>query len=364
MHQSTPPRPRADRPRGGFLPSSLLSLAVVAGLVTAACSPPNETDQTADQRSAESGSAPADSSSGQGSESVTVTDGMGRTVTVKQPARRVVSMMPSVTEWIIAMGGSDRLVARTDYDDDPAIAALPSVGGGLTPSVEWLAARRPDLVVAWPDAPSRSLVARLEGLGIPVYTAPSETVEEGLRTARDLGEILGLESAAGAAIAEVEDGLQAVSTAVAGLDRRDVLFLIGLDPLMAAGPGTFVDQLLERAGGGNVLADLSVPWPRLSLEEVLRRAPDVVVVASAGDSRPLDALRDQPGWRDVPAIRDGRVYAVDPDRINRPGPRMDESAARLAHLIHGDLPGLADAPLPGAASRLTPAPDSPSGGSS
>ena len=271
---------------------------------------------------------------------ITVTDGAGRSVTVPEPVDRVVAMMPSVTEWIIAMDAEDRLVARTDYDDHPAVADLPSVGGGLTPSVEWLAAREPDLVVAWPDAPSRSLVAQLEGLGIPVYAAPSETMEEGLRTARDLGTLMALDSAASAVIAEVEAGLDSVAAAVAGRDRPTVLFLIGLDPLMAAGPGTFVDQLLRRAGGENALADLDVLWPQLSLEAVLRRAPEVIIVGSAGETDPQSALEGRPGWRTVPAVRDGRVHDVDPDLVNRPGPRMDEAARALARLIHGRVPGL------------------------
>lgn len=367
MHQSTPPRPRTGRPRGKLLRSSVssfIALTTLQGLAATACAPPNDADRPTDQEAAERRSVAPDSLREAGRDTVTVTDGAGRILLVRRPARRVVSMMPSVTEWIIAMGGSDRLVARTDYDDDPAVAALPSVGGGLTPSVEWLAARQPDLVVAWPDAPSRSLVARLEGLGIPVYTAPTETVEEGLQTARDLGRILGLEAASAEAVAEVEAGLEAVSAAVAGQDRPDVLFLIGLDPLMAAGPGTFVDQLLVRAGGNNVLADLEILWPQLSLEEVLRRAPDVVVVASAGERPPLDALRNQPGWRSVPAIQAGRVYAVDPNRINRPGPGMDESAARLARLIHGGVPGLPDATPPAASRPAAGAVHPPAGGPS
>lgn len=270
--------------------------------------------------------------------SLSVTDGADRAITLEAPARRVVSMMPAVTEWIIAMGAADRLVARTDYDDHPALADLPSVGGGLTPSVEWLVARRPDLVVAWPDAPSRSLVSRLEAVGIPVYAAPSETIAEGLATARDMGTLLALDSAAETAVADVVAGLDSVAAAVAGNPRPDVLFLIGLDPLMAAGPGTFVDQLLRRAGGRNVLQGLDVLWPQLSLEEVVRRAPDVVIVGSAGEPDPLAALRGRPGWREVPAVRDGRVYRVDPNLVNRPGPRMDEAARTLARLIHGGAP--------------------------
>lgn len=348
MHPDRADRPltRRSRPPVPVLAPSVVLVLALASLT--ACS----TDETAgrDARSdtgshlvhsdtASRGARDADA----GHESpppLVVADGAGRTVTLQEPARRIVSMMPSVTEWVVAIGAVDRLVARTDYDDHPAVAGLPSVGGGLTPSVEWLAARRPDLVVAWPDAPSRTLVARLEALGIPVYTAPSETIGQGLATARDLGTLTGLDSAAAVAVAEVEAGLDSTATAVAAHDRPAVLFLIGLDPLMAAGPGTFVDQLLDRAGGRNVLADLDILWPQLSLEEVVRRAPDIVVVAAAGQADPLGALAGRPGWRNVPAVANGRVHAVDPDLVNRPGPRMDEAAATLARRIHGAVTGL------------------------
>lgn len=266
--------------------------------------------------------------------SIRVVDGGGRAVAMAEPARRVVSLMPSVTEWILAMDAGSRLVARTDYDDHPAVRALPSVGGGLTPSVEWLAALEPDLVVSWPDAPSRSLVSRLEALGIAVYTAPSETVAEALKTAADVGLLLGLDARADSVIADTRAGLDAVRRSVADREPADVLFLIGLDPLMAAGPGTFVDELVTAAGGRNVLAGTGLRWPQLSLEEVLTRAPDVVIVGSAAAEDPAARLEGRPGWRDVPAVRTGRVHGVDPDRINRPGPGLDEAAAELARLIH------------------------------
>lgn len=253
-------------------------------------------------------------------------------------------MMPSITEWVIAFGAADRLVARTDYDDHPAVADLPTVGGGLTPSVEWLAAREPDLVFAWPDAPSRSLVARLEALGIPVYTAPSETIGEALDVAADIGALLALEAVADPVVAGIRAGLDSVRSAVAGRPRPGVLFLIGLDPVIAAGPGTFLDELVTIAGGRNVLEGTPLRWPQLSMEEVVARAPQVVIVGSASVEDAPAALRGRPGWREVPAVRTGRAHAVDPGRVNRPGPGLAESAALLARLIHGE-PGARD-PVP------------------
>ena len=102
---------------------------------------------------------------------ISVRDDAGRTIALAQPAQRIVSLMPTVTDLVIALGRANVLIARTDFDADPRIADLPSIGGGLTPSVEWLAAQRPDLVISWPDNASRSLVGRIESVGIPVYSA-------------------------------------------------------------------------------------------------------------------------------------------------------------------------------------------------
>lgn len=282
-----------------------------------------------------------DDGGGTGAATIAVTDGAGRQFRLERPAQRVVSLVPSLTDWIIALGEAQRLVARTDYDQDPAIAHLPSVGGGLDPSVEWLTAQRPDLVLAWPDAPNRSMVARLASVGIPVYTAPIQTIEQALSTASDLGRLLDADSAAARSVARVRAGLDRVVASVGDRSSPSVLFLIGLAPITASGPGTFLDELLTVAGGRNAVADIPILWPNLSLEEVVRRGPDVVIVAGggagaeAGSPHPARTLAARPGWRDVPAVRYGRVHAVDPDVVHRPGPHLHESAALLARLIHG-----------------------------
>lgn len=267
-------------------------------------------------------------------DAIVVTGPGGRTVSLEEPARRVVSMIPAVTEWVIAMGAADRLVARTDFDHHPAVDTLPSVGGGLTPSIEWLAARRPDLVISWPDAPSRSIVSRLEGVGITVYTAPIESIDDAMAAAIDVGALLGEETAAERATARVRASLDSVRAGVAHRDPPSVLYLIGMEPLMAAGPDTFVDELIRAAGGRNVLHDLGTRWPQLSLEEVVRREPEIVIVGSVRAEDPAALLASRPGWRDVPAVRRGAVYAVDPDVMNRPGPRLADAAAHLATLFH------------------------------
>ncbi len=271
---------------------------------------------------------------------IAVTDDVGREVRLAAPAARVVSLLPAATDAILALDAADRLVARTDYDTHPALAALPSVGGGLTPSIEWLAALRPDLVISWRDAQSRTLVQRLDELGIPVYSANPESVADAERLTRQVGRLLGLDARADSLAASfraaLDDVRQRLDAASAG--TPSVLYLISVDPPRAAGPGTFVDELITAAGGRNTFDDARALWPEVSLEEVVRRQPDIVVLGVAGaDARTIARLETAPGWREVRAVRAGRVVAVDTDLFNRPGPGLARAVVQLAAILHPDL---------------------------
>jgi ABC-type Fe3+-hydroxamate transport system substrate-binding protein len=254
------------------------------------------------------------------------------------PARRIISLVPAHTDLILALGAADRLIARTVFDEDARLQALPSIGDALVPSVEWIAAERPDLVMAWPDAGSRSVVARLRGLGVPVYAARVETLAELRRTIADVGRLLGLETAADSVRRRLDSALADVEAAVRGRPRPRVLHLIGLDPPVAAGPGTFVQELIERAGGENVMADAAMLWPQVSLEHVLAAAADVVIIASERpESALLADLRGRAVWRELEPVREGRVHVVDADLFSRPGPSLVDALPSLAALLHPDL---------------------------
>jgi iron complex transport system substrate-binding protein len=151
---------------------------------------------------------------------ISVVDDAGRTVLLERPARRVISMIPAQTEIVKLLAGADALIARTEWDDDPALAHLPSVGNALTPSVEWLAAQRPDLIIAWPDAQSRDVVRRLTDIGIPVYASRVESVAEIREMIRRLGALLGVQARADSMVAALDADLEAVRSAVAGRPER------------------------------------------------------------------------------------------------------------------------------------------------
>ena len=252
-----------------------------------------------------------------------------------QPPQRIISLIPSATETIVALGAADRFVARTEFDVDPLLAHLPSVGEGLTPSLEQLAVLEPDLVVAWPDNASRSVIGRLEEFGVWVYSPQVQSLADLRAATLELGRILGLDGAADSLVNAIDTGLRSVRDAVSERERTSVFYVVWYDPPTTSGSGTFIDELIELAGGRNVFADAPGLWPQVSMEEVVRRQPHIILISQT-ESTPIDLERfeEAVGWRELRAVREGRIVQVDANLYNRPGPRVAEAARKLASLLH------------------------------
>ncbi|MDE2782530.1 MAG: helical backbone metal receptor [Gemmatimonadota bacterium] len=277
------------------------------------------------------GCAPAESAE---PAAVSVADDAGRTVSLPSPARRVFSLIPSLTESVTALDAGV-LVARTRFDRAPELAHLPSLGGTIQPNVEALADLEPDLVITWADANQRSFGNRAEALGIPVYRAEVETIAAVRSHLRRLGTLLDRAERAEALIDSLDHALAGVAASVRGRERVDVYYSVWHDPPQTTGPGTFIDEVIEHAGGRNVFADATRSWPRVSVEAIIRRNPDALVIARhAPDAEGVPWI-EGPGWRDLEAVRTGRYLVVDGDLFNRPGPRVVEAARRMARFLHG-----------------------------
>lgn len=268
------------------------------------------------------------------SAAVQVTDDAGETVRLDAPARRIVSLVPSATETLVALGAGDRIVGRTDYDAAPEVAHVPSVGGGIDPGMETLASLRPDLVVGWASQGGSPLRDQLRALGIPLLTVATEDTADIHRAITHLGALTGRGAAADSLARGLRASLDSVRASVAGRPTRSVFFVVGDDPVMTAGPGTFIHQLLETAGARNVFADAGQRWPQVSMEELVRRQPELILVPRYGDGDPAKALAGRPGWRELRAVREGRVVVVPADVVNRPGPAIGRSARILRDAIH------------------------------
>jgi iron complex transport system substrate-binding protein len=256
-------------------------------------------------------------------------------------ARRIVSLAPSLTETLFAIGAGERVVAVTDLCDvPPAARELPKVGG-LTSSnlhLESVVAARPDLVVSV-GLNQEEAVAALRRLGIAVVVVPTdEGLGEVVAAVRRLGELSGRSAAAEALAGELERRLAAVDGALAGLPaaaRPRVYFEVWDRPLMTAGPETFLGEIVERAGGANVFADVRGRYVQVSPETVLARDPEVILTAQReGGPRGAADFAARPGWAAVDAVAAGRVHLLDGDLVSRPGPRAVEALERTAALLH------------------------------
>ena len=268
-----------------------------------------------------------------GGSPVSAVDDAGRTVRLDRPARRIVSLLPAGSETLMAMGAGDLLVGRTRYDTDPAVAHLPSVGGGLDPSLEALVALDPDLVIAWEPAGGRSAIrARLEEMGIAVFSIQTRDTADIFSNVESLGRLTGRAGAAARLASRMRAELDSVRHAVPPGPRPTVLFVVAVDPPMVAGLDNFIAELIGVAGGEPL--DIAGPArglsPQVSLEELIRRQPDVVILPVGDDpSMTAERLSSEPGWSALRAVREGRVVEVPADLVNRPGPRIGEMARVL-----------------------------------
>jgi iron complex transport system substrate-binding protein len=264
-----------------------------------------------------------------------VTDQTGRHVNVPDHPQRLVSLAPSVTETIYALGLGDRLVGDTDYCDYPPEAKQkPHVGAVLNPSLERIVALKPDLVLGTPEANRRETADQLARLGIPIYGVTARTLEETLNSILDLGTVLGREAESRALVGRLRARSDAVEKRVSGQAKPRVLFVVWYRPLITAGSQTFIADVIARAGGASISNDLRGEWPRLSLEEVLRRDPDVILFPKTESFSPgLDEFQSLPGWKDLRAVKGRRLFFVS-ETIMHPSPRLVDALEEVAGILH------------------------------
>jgi len=266
---------------------------------------------------------------------LTTRDMLGRPVTLAAPATRIVSLVPSVTEILFALGADDRLVGVTDFCDYPAAARQkPSVGGMVSPNLEVLVSRKPDLVVATTEGTREETVAQLERLRIPTYLVVAHRVTDVTALVSHLGELTGRRVAADALRARIEQRVDAVRRAVAPYRRPRVLYVLWPEPLIVPGRDALVTELIRLAGGESISAGDGDSYPRYSLEAAVAKAPEVILLANHGaNTGPIDRERWQ-RLSELPAIRTGRLHQVEGNLLHRYGPRVVDGLEQLARVIH------------------------------
>jgi iron complex transport system substrate-binding protein len=267
---------------------------------------------------------------------IEVKDEMGRAVRIPQPVRRIVSLAPSVTETLFALGLGDRVVGDTDFCDYPAEAKQKTrIGGPVNPNIEAIAALHPDLVVATRSINRLASVHSLEQLGIAVYATDPRTVEQVLTSTQRLGELLGAGDAGRSLAANLGQRLSELGQRLAGLSPKNVLMVVWLDPLISVGRNTFLEDALRRAGARSVI-DTRQSWPNINLEQVIRLQPEYLIFSSDDPQqvqRQLAELQQRPGWRVLEAVRNRRFIVVS-EAISHPSPRLVDGIEQLARELY------------------------------
>jgi iron complex transport system substrate-binding protein len=260
-----------------------------------------------------------------------VVDDLGDSLRVARPFRRIVSLDPTTTEILFAIGAGERLVGRSHWDAWPAAALrLPDLGPGIRPNVEAVLATRPDLVVLYASQDNRAAAAQLRAAGVATAAFRIDQIDAFRRVTPLLGRLSGDTIAARVTVDTVVRSLERVRAATAGRARPAVLIPAWDSPLLVIGGGSFVSQVVSIAGGDNVYASHPDRSPQVTLEDVVRRDPDVILVGPERRQRYLS----HPRWRTLRAVRTRRVLALDTALVWRASTRLGEAAASIARLLH------------------------------
>jgi iron complex transport system substrate-binding protein len=332
-------------------PVAVFLIAILALGLLAGCTEPAEPEETTAETNqptnpgpegpATTGTEPTQTTETQSVFPLTITDQMDRTVTIKAELQRIISLAPSNTEILFALGLGAQIVGRTDYCNYPAeVEAIPSIGGFSTPNLEQVIALEPDLVVA--TSMHEEIVLQLEEYDVPVIVLYPQAIDGILGSIELVGTATGAGEAADVLIADIRARIEAVSAKIEGLTTEQIVsccFVVWHDPLMLAGGDTIYEELIRIAGGSNIVSDQS-GYPSIDLEQVVLSDPEVIIVGvgmGSGEDLPLQYLLEEPLLEGISARRDDRVYAIDQDVVGRFGPRIVDALEQFAIFMHPEL---------------------------
>jgi ABC-type Fe3+-hydroxamate transport system substrate-binding protein len=258
-------------------------------------------------------------------------DDFGDPIVVKAAPVRVVSLNPATTDLIFALGAGNRLVGRTHWDVYPPEAVkVPDLGSGLRPNVEAVLGAKPDLVILYASNDNRAAASAFRAAGVNTLSLKIDHIADFHHAARTIGRLLG-DSARGARVSDsVEKTLRRVRAETSSLPKPTVFWHIWDAPLITIGRGSYMNELVEIAGGKNVYGEMSETSPTVSIEDVIKRDPQFIITGPEGSTK----LRNDPRWSHVAAIKAGRVLIVDTAIVGRPSVRLGEAAVALAKLFH------------------------------
>ena len=261
------------------------------------------------------------------------TDDIGRNIEITKKPERIISLAPNITEILFFLQLGDKIAGVTDFCDYPEEAKLkPKVGWLISPSIEKIISLRPDIVFATAEGNRPDIVEELERMKINVYVMNPHSISDVLREIKVIGNITGQVDIALTGVNALTRRIDNIKKKIVAGSQKRVMYLVSIDPVISIGPGSFIHDMLTTAGGINVLSDSPIRYPRIDMEEIILKDPEVIIA-------PTDLIDSinvwKKRWGGISAITHGNVYPINPDIISRPGPRIVDGLEQIYEYIHG-----------------------------
>jgi iron complex transport system substrate-binding protein len=273
------------------------------------------------------------------SPAATFKDALGRTVTIKTTPKKIVSLVPSLTEILYYLGLGDRVAGVTQFSYYPPEAARkPNVGSYINLNVERIISLSPDLAIGTKDGNKPAVVKLLEKAGIPVYIVDPRRIEDVISTISALGELCGVGKRAKELSSRLDMRVNHIFSRTMTIRKPLVFLQINMKPIMTVNRNTFHHDVIRLAGGENMAQDEPITYPRISIEEVIRRRPEVIIISSMErGGRFEEGRKEWMKWSSIPAVKDRRIHLINSDLLDRPSPRIVKGLETMVRLIHPEL---------------------------
>jgi iron complex transport system substrate-binding protein len=263
-------------------------------------------------------------------------DEVGREVLFPFPPKKIISLAPNITEILFTLGLDEQIAGVSIHCNFPEKARTKvQVGSYISLDFERILSLKPDLIIATGAGNTRDMVERLEKFGLPTYVIFPKNLEGILLSIDHIGQIVDRRQEASRVIQGIRERRERVIASTRNLPRPGVFLQIGEAPIVTVGKGSFGDDLIRLAGGSNVAGDEKKMYPRFGIEEVLKRAPEVIVISSMNPKADYGkALQEWTRWKTIPAVKNGRLHLIDSDLVDRPSPRIIEGLEEMARVLH------------------------------
>jgi len=266
-------------------------------------------------------------------------DEMGRKVRIPYPAKRIISLAPSITEILFALGLNEEVAAVTNFCDYPeAVLNKPRIGGFVNPDIEKIVSLKPDLIIGIRDGNRTDTIDRLNDFGFPVYLIDPKGFDGVMGTIKNIGGVVGREKESERLIKDMVDKRENMITLTRSLSKPKVFFQVGDVPLITVGKGTLADDLIRLAGGRSISEDEWVSYPSCSVETIVAKAPEIIIMSSMESKKDhMNLIKRWQNWKTIPAVKMNAIYVIDSNLVDRPTPRIAEGLEALAKIIHPEV---------------------------